>query len=678
MGRNSLLAARRMLVASLLAAGAALAFAGSSDAAMILAISVCGAGTTQTPSCYAGTSDTQKVVLGTHPRGKSINKSGLVGVSDEHSSIFAPDSLGSNPDYLFFVASDTRHHPNTGLVVLSGGKGPGAGGQWTLRRTKGYGDYGGKLGQVFMAPAANGACPTVPDRTFDLDYAAPGSIVPDPSIAKGLLMVYEGTNECSGGNAARPSAYCMSSSRHVKSTSPYFTLGVATSNDYGKTWPTYAPTSTFAFVPLPCNSASQGPSTPLGGFGNQVCNGNLLVSNACDYAKPFTDYGRYAVLSPPCTLAELFNAKQAVNEKMGDSEPSAFLDDVHGGTPTLYIVHTYNPGASTIQSGPACQGDSPLTDGRSFDLTIAAASLAPGAGVPGTGPGAGALLFSNWNGTQIAPLSSQSFNGTLNYSPETQLLGDATPVGPGSQSYRSCQDPVNESRSDGSISWYRDTDQYVLLFVCQTSQGDPNPFPGEPGSSGPGAAWFYSTTSQLATGPWATPQEVTGSWNPEATKGFYNGWYPTLMSLGLPPGQLSTQGYAFYLWGCESGTCGGRRYASRAFTIQTSGGPYTVAPNTKVSSAHGYAAPGSAYGSASVHFKADEPGSAFLCSLNGAAPGPCVSPVRVEVKVATRNTFAVHAINPFGIAGPTKTAIVTVTYKPGGHGPRPSCGTHCV
>ena len=51
--------------------------------------------------------------------------------------------------------------------------------------------------------------------------------------------------------------------------------------------------------------------------------------------------------------------------------------------------------------------------------------------------------------------------------------------------------------------------------------------------------------------------------------GDYKGWYPTLMSLGKKPGRLSTTGYVFYLWGCQTGDTPlpGRQYSSRAFTI---------------------------------------------------------------------------------------------------------------
>ena len=67
------------------------------------------------------------------PGGSSINKSGL-GVEpapDEHTTVFAPGTLGSNQDYLFFLASTEGGNPGIGVAVLSGGSGPDRNGRWT-------------------------------------------------------------------------------------------------------------------------------------------------------------------------------------------------------------------------------------------------------------------------------------------------------------------------------------------------------------------------------------------------------------------------------------------------------------------------------------------------------------------------------------------------------------------
>ena len=666
-----------LLLAVFVGAAVPCAPSAAQAAPAIEAISVCGAGK-GAGSCPAGTSDTQQLVLA--GGGRSINRAGFIGMSDEHQSIFAPGTLGSNRDYLFFVASNSKNHPGTGLVVLAGGTGPSSSGKWTLSRAPGYGDYGGSVGQELMAPAGNGVCPTNADQTFDLDYAAPGSIVPDPRHSGALLMVYEGTNTCAGAAPATSQEEPCNTIgyRYVQSDDSYITLGIATSNDEGKTWPTYAPTSSFPFVALPCNSGGQGPAATLGAFGSGVCEGNLLSGGGCAYAKPYSDYGRYAVLSPPCTLADLFAAKQGVGGLMGDSEPSAFLDDVHpGAPPTLYVVHTLNPGSpQLLRSVPACASTPQLPDGRHFDLALAAASLA--VGESGSGPGSGALLFSNWNGSTIAPLSSEVFDGTLDTSPQAPLLPDDTSAdGSGTAAYQSCEDPFNEQRSDGSISWYAATNQYVLLFVCHASEGDPNPVAGQAPSSSAGAAWFYSTTASLADGPWATPKEVIGSWDTQSG-GYYNGWYPTMMSLGEPPSQLTTTGYTFYLWGCESGTCDkGRRYSERAFTIDTTGGPYSYAPKTTVTAQAAVAPSASATATVRVTFSSNEPNSGYTCSVAGRPPQSCVSPLTASLPVG-RTTFTVRATNPFGIAGPWTPTSLLVVAKPSPPHLPPPCANHCV
>jgi hypothetical protein len=117
------------------------------------------------------------------------------------------------------------------------------------------------------------------------------------------------------------------------------------------------------------------------------------------------------------------------------------------------------------------------------------------------------------------------------------------------------------------------TQQYLLLFTCR-SPSDPAVGPG---SGNTGVAWFYSTSTDLSDPTkWTTPQEIAGSWSEIDSSGgcpSYKGWYPTIMSLGSKPGHLSTSGYVFYLWGCETGAgdanAPNRQFSSRAFTITT-------------------------------------------------------------------------------------------------------------
>jgi len=94
-------------------------------------------------------------------------------------------------------------------------------------------------------------------------------------------------------------------------------------------------------------------------------------------------------------------------------------------------------------------------------------------------------------------------------------------------------------------------------------------------AAGPGAAWFYATTSNLATQQWSTPQEITGSWGQktacaDGSLGDFNGNYPSFMSLNNKAGHLSTSGYVFYMNGCPGGPAlGPRQFSTRAFTIAT-------------------------------------------------------------------------------------------------------------
>src|SRR5450755_95347 len=90
----------------------------------IAAISVCGASGALAGSCPSGTFDTAQIVLAPDGSGNAINVYGVGASSDEHSSVFSPGTLGSNGDYVFFVASGTSLNPDVGMTVLSGGSGP--------------------------------------------------------------------------------------------------------------------------------------------------------------------------------------------------------------------------------------------------------------------------------------------------------------------------------------------------------------------------------------------------------------------------------------------------------------------------------------------------------------------------------------------------------------------------
>jgi hypothetical protein len=188
----------------------------------------------------------EQPVLG--PWGNSINNCGddchLSSLSDEHSTIFPPRTFKHHPqDYLFFAAPG-------GVIVLTGGKGPSEQGQWTLDYASDYGLWWpnnplwSRNGAVFRKPGAHLQCPRVTDATqqdptFDLNYALPGSLVIDPTVKKNaepgnLLMIYEGTNRCMGTKGPHQTG------------GVYSTVGIATSDDEGHTWPAYV----IGFSPL--------------------------------------------------------------------------------------------------------------------------------------------------------------------------------------------------------------------------------------------------------------------------------------------------------------------------------------------------------------------------------------------------------------------------------------------
>jgi hypothetical protein len=431
-------------------------------------------------------------------------------MSDEHSSVFPPHSLGNNNDYLFFLATDENGHAGIGMSVFSGSLNNGT---WTLDypNADGYGLYGGGFGQVFNSASALENCPTPAsrlakdqDQTFDLNYAAGGSVVTDPTASPGsLLMVYEGTNACVGNTGG------------ARTKAGYISLAIATSLDYGKTWPTYPGTTSFNFVPLPDTNQNQGPNALTGALGPNVCMGNVCPT----IPAPPPAYGRYPVVTITPSLESLITAGNPLGDKVGEQEISGFVDRI-GNNPAPFLY------------------------ANSGNVRIARAQLNGG-----TAP----LQFWKWDGFGF---ESPGIGG-----PETSVL----PTGP----FANCEDPT-QNQFGSSISYVEDTGQYLLTFVCD-SPGDPGL--GQQPNAKEGAAWFYSTSYELSDpAQWTTPQEITGSWNKFDTANScknYNGWYPTFMSVGKDVSHLSLTGYVFYLWGCQGAGSPSppRYYSSRAFTI---------------------------------------------------------------------------------------------------------------
>lgn len=569
--RQPILLSERMSAVAILVAGM---FAVPCSA-QIQRISVCqpNLDSTTDTTCQDGAT-TRKTVVG--PDGQtSINQYAGRGITDEHSSVLPPGSVqlpdGSwNTDYLFFVASDAA-----GLVQAQGGADIGvlalsamgpqsatkAGPptytnsntwdpnfQWMMNfaSVDGYGTYCDNTGRncvqgtVLLPPIFQGNCPQPPtppfsntnsplptDTTFDLSYAAAGSIVPDPTgIPGSMLMLYEGANGCDPPNSGHAT----------------INMGVATSDDYGRTWPTYrgAPyciggagpfCDAFQFYPLPYNNPYQGPRQATGAFGPSVCKGN-----DCSVTPPLS-YGRYEILS-------------AVG-----GEPSAFVD--YGNPASSLPPYVYL--ALLLKTG---------------GIGVARARL---------GAHNDTLHFETFNGRNTATGQANWVAVDDPANPHiVSVLPTAADVPPNRTPFSACLDK-GQKASQPQISYYPPTGEYVLFFVCG-SQGDPG---GSPSTADPmywfdysanGSSWFWATTNDLESQRWSAPQEIYGTWSNwfkgvfqngnTANCSIYDGWYPTFMSLGQAPGVLSINGYVFAMYG-DLGGCNAfeRQYVSYAFTI---------------------------------------------------------------------------------------------------------------
>jgi hypothetical protein len=134
----------------------------------------------------------------------------LVDLPDEHTS-FMP--LGTGPNaYLVFGASK-----------LSGGTGGAVVLETADLQTFQFATGLAYARQVMAPPLPIDQCSATYATEFDENYAAPGSVVQDPALPSGnLIMIYEAENHCPGGVNQQPF---------------YATVGFARSSDGGKTCP---------------------------------------------------------------------------------------------------------------------------------------------------------------------------------------------------------------------------------------------------------------------------------------------------------------------------------------------------------------------------------------------------------------------------------------------------------
>ena len=137
--------------------------------------------------------------------------SDMQSLPDEHTTIFPP-AAGSTVYRLFAASSLTGGYSGTVALETSDLK--------TFVPAAGYPP------QVMTAPVHLRQCDTTYNTEFDENYAAQGSVVQDPTLPPGnLIMIYEAENHCPGGVPQYPF---------------YATVGFARSADNGKTWPAAA------------------------------------------------------------------------------------------------------------------------------------------------------------------------------------------------------------------------------------------------------------------------------------------------------------------------------------------------------------------------------------------------------------------------------------------------------
>jgi len=146
---------------------------------------------------------------------------------DEHTTVIQlPDGT-----YRVFAASNTQLSGSgrTGALVLRTTD------LYRFKPARGFGNPA-TLGLVLSAPSAFGDCTFTPPSLFDQNYAAPGSVVRDPTLPEGnLIMLYEAEQHCDG-----------TQFNH----NFYASTGFARSSDGGKTWPPPGPTSAARYAVL--------------------------------------------------------------------------------------------------------------------------------------------------------------------------------------------------------------------------------------------------------------------------------------------------------------------------------------------------------------------------------------------------------------------------------------------
>jgi len=185
---------------------------------------------------------------------------GMDTLADEHTTIIPIGDPEEPLGYRFFVASDTAASGDgrTGAVVLETRD------LVNFDFAEGFGDPS-EGGLVLWAPVAFSDCSFAGDSVFDQNYAAPGSVLYDPTRGPGhMLMLYEAEQHCNG-----------TTFNHDF----YASIGFARSEDDGHTWPQPGDYGTrrYPVLQVPGTIPSMPPST--GSWSNM---GDALPSGFID------------------------------------------------------------------------------------------------------------------------------------------------------------------------------------------------------------------------------------------------------------------------------------------------------------------------------------------------------------------------------------------------------------
>jgi len=170
--------------------------------------------------------------------------SDLTTLPDEHTTFF-PQVGPNSVTYLVFAASNLFPHPRSGTVALATSD------LMTFTLAPGY-------PQPVMVPHVSfTTCNPAYNTEFDENYAAPGSVLQDPTRPAGhFIMIYEAENHCPGGVNQGPF---------------YATVGLTRSTDYGKTWPAPSPKEYGDIYRRPVlKMDTDEPATPFPAMGNAI------------------------------------------------------------------------------------------------------------------------------------------------------------------------------------------------------------------------------------------------------------------------------------------------------------------------------------------------------------------------------------------------------------------------